>query len=125
MTFIFFIFPPSAFLSSTPLNGTGTLAAAWSPHIPERTQASRKNIYMNFILETILSHSLGSKSSGNTQGKEKTGKEGTGKERPRGGEDGQTGRRCRIPGRGGSPQEAKKKTAPHVLSRNAGRKDVI
>ena len=115
-------FPPPAFLSSTPLNGPGTLAATWSPHLPERTQASRKNIYMNFILETILFHSLGSKSCGNTQGKEKTGKEGTGKVRPRGGENGQTGRRSGFRGVA-KAQEAKKKTAPHVLGRTAGRKD--
>ena len=122
MTFIFFIFfiffpfPPSAFLSSTPLNGTGTLAATWSPHLPERTQAPRKNIYINFILETILFHSLGSKSPGNAQGKEGTGKGSRG--------EGKTGRRDGGAGfrsGGGSPQEAKKKTAPHILSRTAGR----
>ena len=72
--------PSSASLSSTPLNGSGTLAATWSPHLPERTQASRKNIYINFILE-----------------------------------------RCRIPGH--APPRGKEKTAPHVLSRTAGRKD--
>ena len=107
-------FPPPAFLSSTPLNGPGTLAATWSPHIPERTQASRKNNFRNNPVPFPWKQKLREHAG---EGKDGEGRYGKGKAAGRGKRA--DGTEVRIPGRGESPR-GKEKNRPACPGKDRG-----